>query len=67
MSTLPLITTTVPTPDYTNEQLLHLHSDYRLRHEVDEALEQIGDKSLAQRSPVQGDDGRDAADPEGDP
>jgi hypothetical protein len=36
-----------PTPDYNNEQLLHLHSDYRLRHEVDEALEQIGDKSLS--------------------
>jgi hypothetical protein len=35
-----------PTPDYTNEQLLRLCSDYRLRHEVDEALEQIGDKSL---------------------
>jgi hypothetical protein len=36
-----------PTPDYTNEQLLHLRSDYRLRHEVDEALEQLGDKSLS--------------------
>jgi hypothetical protein len=35
-----------PTPDYTNEQLLHLRSDYRLRHEVDEALLQIGDQSL---------------------
>jgi hypothetical protein len=35
-----------PTPDYTNEQLLHLCSDYRLRHEVDEALVQIGDQSL---------------------
>jgi hypothetical protein len=35
-----------PTPDYTNEQLLRLRSDYRLCHEVDEALEQIGDKSL---------------------
>jgi hypothetical protein len=35
-----------PTPDYTNEQLLHLRSDYRLRHEVNEALKQIGDKSL---------------------
>jgi hypothetical protein len=35
-----------PTPDYTNEQLLRLHSDYRLRHEVDEALVQIGDQSL---------------------
>jgi hypothetical protein len=36
-----------PVPDYTNEQLLHLCSDYQLRHEVDEALEQIGDKSLS--------------------
>jgi hypothetical protein len=36
-----------PTPDYTNKQLLRLRSDYRLRHEVDEALEQIGDKSLS--------------------
>jgi hypothetical protein len=36
-----------PTPDYTNEQLLRLRSDYRLRHEVDEALMQIGDQSLA--------------------
>jgi hypothetical protein len=35
------------TPDYTNEQLLRLRSDYRLRHEVDEALEQLGDKSLS--------------------
>jgi hypothetical protein len=35
-----------PAPDYTNEQLLHLRSDYQLHHEVDEALEQIGDKSL---------------------
>jgi hypothetical protein len=34
------------TPDYTNEQMLRLCSDYRLRHEVDEALEQLGDKSL---------------------
>jgi hypothetical protein len=34
------------TPDYTNEQLLHLHSNYRLCHEVDEALVQIGDQSL---------------------
>jgi hypothetical protein len=33
-------------PDYTNEQLLRLCSDYRLCHEVDEALEQLGDKSL---------------------
>jgi hypothetical protein len=36
-----------PTPDYTNEQLLRLHSDYRLRHEVNKALMQIGDQSLA--------------------
>jgi hypothetical protein len=36
-----------PMPDYNNEQLLRLCSDYRLRHEVDEALEQIGDKSLS--------------------
>jgi hypothetical protein len=35
-----------PTPDYTNEQLLCVCSDYRLRHEVDEALVQIGDQSL---------------------
>jgi hypothetical protein len=35
-----------PTPDYTNEQLLRLCSDYRLRHEVDEALVQISDQSL---------------------
>jgi hypothetical protein len=35
------------TPDYTNEQLLCLRSDYRLCHEVDEALVQIGDQSLA--------------------
>jgi hypothetical protein len=35
-----------PTPDYTNEQLLRLRSDYRLYHEVDEALVQIGDQSL---------------------
>jgi hypothetical protein len=35
-----------PTPDYTNEQLLCLRSDYRLWHEVDEALIQIGDQSL---------------------
>jgi hypothetical protein len=35
-----------PTPDYTNEQLLCLRSDYRLRHEVDEALVQIGDQLL---------------------
>jgi hypothetical protein len=36
-----------PMPDYNNEQLLRLRSDYRLRHKVDEALEQIGDKSLS--------------------
>jgi hypothetical protein len=35
-----------PTPDYTNEQLLRLCSDYQLHHEVDKALEHIGDKSL---------------------
>jgi hypothetical protein len=35
-----------PTPDYTNEQLLRVRSDYRLRHEVNEALVQIGDQSL---------------------
>jgi hypothetical protein len=35
-----------PTPDYTNEQLLRLRSNYRLRHEVDEALIQIGDQLL---------------------
>jgi hypothetical protein len=35
-----------PTPEYTNKQLLRICSDYRLHHEVDEALEQIGDKSL---------------------
>jgi hypothetical protein len=35
-----------PAPDYTNEQLLRLRSDYCLRHEVDEALMQIGDQSL---------------------
>jgi hypothetical protein len=34
-------------PDYNNEQLLRLRSDYRLRHEVDEALEQLGNKSLS--------------------
>jgi hypothetical protein len=36
-----------PMPDYNNEQLLHLRSDYQLRHEVDEALKQIGNKSLS--------------------
>jgi hypothetical protein len=35
------------TPDYNNEQLLRLRSDYRLHHEVDKALEQLGDKSLS--------------------
>jgi hypothetical protein len=35
-----------PTPDYTNKQLLRIRSDYRLCHEVDEALKQISDKSL---------------------
>jgi hypothetical protein len=35
-----------PTPDYTNEQLLHICSDYRLRHEVDKALVQISDQLL---------------------
>jgi hypothetical protein len=35
-----------PTPDYTNEQLLRVCSDYRLCHEVDEALVQIGNQSL---------------------
>jgi hypothetical protein len=35
------------TPDYNNKQLFHLCSDYQLRHEVDEALEQLGDKSLS--------------------
>jgi hypothetical protein len=35
-----------PTPDYTNEQLLCIRSDYRLCQEVDEALVQIGDQSL---------------------
>jgi hypothetical protein len=35
-----------PTPDYTNEQLLRIRSNYHLCHEVDEALVQIGDQSL---------------------
>jgi hypothetical protein len=35
-----------PTPDYSNKQLLHLHSDYRLHHKVNEATERIGNKSL---------------------
>jgi hypothetical protein len=35
-----------PTPDYTNEQLLHICSDYHLHQEVDKALVQIGDQSL---------------------
>jgi hypothetical protein len=32
--------------DYTHEQLRHFHSDYAQRHEVDDALERISDKSL---------------------
>jgi hypothetical protein len=36
-----------PTPDYNIEQLLRLCSDYQLHHEVNKALEQIGDKSLS--------------------
>src|SRR5580698_1980497 len=36
-----------PTPEYTNKQLLRLRSNYRLRHEVNKALEQISDKSLS--------------------
>jgi hypothetical protein len=36
-----------PMPDYNNKQLLRLRSDYRLCHKVDEALEQLGDKSLS--------------------
>jgi hypothetical protein len=35
-----------PMPDYTNEQLLHIRSDYCLCQEVDEALMQISDQSL---------------------
>ena len=34
------------TPQYTHEQRRHLLSDYTQRHEVDDALERIGDKSL---------------------
>jgi hypothetical protein len=34
------------TPDYTHEQLRHFRSNYLRRHEVDDALERIGDKSL---------------------
>ena len=34
------------TPQYTHEQRRHLLSDYAQRHEVDDALERIGDKSL---------------------
>jgi hypothetical protein len=39
-----------PTPDYTNEQLLRLHSDYQLRQEVDEALEQMATSRSMRRS-----------------
>jgi hypothetical protein len=35
-----------PTPDYTNEQLLRICSDYCLHQEVDKALVQIGNQSL---------------------
>jgi hypothetical protein len=34
------------TPDYTHEQLRHFRSEYSCHHEVDDALERIGDKSL---------------------
>jgi uncharacterized protein YdcH (DUF465 family) len=34
------------TPDYTHEQLRHFRSNYSRHHEVDDALERIGDKSL---------------------
>ena len=34
------------TPQYTHEQCRHLLSDYAQRHEVDDVLERIGDKSL---------------------
>ena len=34
------------TPQYAHEQRRHLLSDYARRHEVDDALERIGDKSL---------------------
>ena len=33
-------------PDYSHEQRRHLLSSYSRRHEVDDALERIGDKSL---------------------
>ena len=33
-------------PQYTHKQRRHLLSDYAQRHEVDDALERIGDKSL---------------------
>ena len=33
-------------PEYSHEQRRHLLSDYTRRHEVDDALERIGDKSL---------------------
>ena len=33
-------------PDYSHEQRRHLLSNYSRRHEVDDALERIGDKSL---------------------
>ena len=33
-------------PDYSHEQRRHLLSNYSRRHEVDNALERIGDKSL---------------------
>jgi hypothetical protein len=33
-------------PDYTHKQLRHFCSDYVRRHEVDDALERIGDKLL---------------------
>jgi hypothetical protein len=34
------------TPDYTHKQLRHFCSNYSRHHEVDDALERIGDKSL---------------------
>jgi hypothetical protein len=34
------------TPNYTHEQLCHFRSEYPRRHEVDEALNGISDKSL---------------------
>ena len=33
-------------PEYSHEQHCHLLSDYSRRHEVDDALERVGDKSL---------------------